>query len=98
MVSHMKTTVEIPNHLLVVAKKVAAAERTTLRALLEEGLRLVLSQRRKPQRFRLEDGSVRGKGVHPGIVEGAWERGLQHSPPRSTARLNLAERASTGRR
>jgi len=43
MVSHMKTTVDLPDELLIAAKKRAAESRTTLRDLFEQGLRLVLA-------------------------------------------------------
>ena len=39
MVSHMKTTVDLPDDLLVRAKKRAAELRRPLRALLSDGLR-----------------------------------------------------------
>lgn len=39
----MKTTLELPDGLLIEAKKLAVEERTTLRALVEQGLRHVLS-------------------------------------------------------
>lgn len=74
MGSHMRTTVEIAEQLLRQAKSVAARERTTLRALLEEGLRWALGKRRKRQRFRLRDASVGGKGVQPGIDDTDWSR------------------------
>ena len=69
----MKTTVEIAEDLLRQAKAVANKERTTLRALLEEGLRWALGKRRKSGKFRLRDASFGGKGVQPGIDEGNWE-------------------------
>jgi hypothetical protein len=75
MVTHMKTTVELADPLLAEAKRVARKERTTLRALLEQGLRRVLDERRatgKP--FRLKDCSVPGTGLHPDAGDGSWER------------------------
>jgi hypothetical protein len=45
--ARMKTTLDLPDELLIEAKKRAAEERRPLRALVEEGLRLVL---RKPER------------------------------------------------
>ena len=45
-VARMKTTLDLPDELLIEAKKRAAEERRPLRALVEEGLRLVL---RKPE-------------------------------------------------
>ncbi len=41
----MKTTLELPDELLIEAKKQAAEQRRPLKALVEEGLRMVL---RKP--------------------------------------------------
>jgi hypothetical protein len=73
--SHMKTTVEIAPALLARAKKLAAQRRTTLRALIEAGLRHVLAnedQKRAP--FRLPDARVNGQGLQPGIREGDWEQ------------------------
>ena len=74
MVIYMKTTVEIPDSLLNEAKRIAQKERTTVRALLEEGLRWVLRKRSGPHEFRLEDASVSGEGVQPGVTEGNWEQ------------------------
>ncbi|HEX5053395.1 MAG TPA: DUF2191 domain-containing protein [Planctomycetota bacterium] len=68
----MKTTVEIADDLLRQAKAVAQRERTTLRALLEEGLRWALGKRQAKIHFKLEHGSVSGKGVQPGVSEGDW--------------------------
>lgn len=45
MVSCMKTTIEIPDDLLIEAKKRAAETRTTIRALVEHGLRRELRER-----------------------------------------------------
>ena len=39
MGTHMKTTVDLPDALVIAAKKRAAEERTTLRKILESGLR-----------------------------------------------------------
>ena len=47
--ARMKTTLELPDELLIEAKKRAAEQRRPLRALVEEGLRMVL---RKPDRKR----------------------------------------------
>jgi hypothetical protein len=53
----MKTTIEISDELLTLAKREALARRTTLKALLEDGLRHTLAQEpaaRGPQApFRL---------------------------------------------
>ena len=55
------------------ARRTAQREGTTLRALVEEGLRRILGERRARQEFRLRRASVRGKGLKPGVTEGDWE-------------------------
>jgi cobalamin biosynthesis Mg chelatase CobN len=71
----MKTTVEISTPLLNEAKAVATREKTTLRALVEEGLRESVARRkRRARRFRLRDGSFRGTGVQEGIDLSDWEQ------------------------
>ena len=74
MASHMKTTVEIPDALLAEAQRVVHHERTTLRALIEEGLRQVLQGRRRRPRFRLRDAAVDGEGIAPEFSGGSWDR------------------------
>ncbi len=73
MVLCMKTTVSISDPLLRAAKKLAAQERTTLRALIEEGLRRVLERRQQRGPFRLRRASFRGKGLQPGVHEGSFD-------------------------
>lgn len=70
----MKTTVEISDALLDEARRVAARTGTTVRALIEEGLRGVLKQRRRGSAFRLRAAAFRGQGVQPGVREGDWEQ------------------------
>lgn len=68
MGTHMKTTIDIADALLKEAKRASAREGTTVRALVEEGLRLVLESRRRPRRaFRLKLVTVKGKGLQRGI-------------------------------
>ena len=70
----MKTTVEISDGLLDEARRVAARERTTVSALIEEGLRKTLeSRRREDAAFRLRLVTFRGDGLQP-HVQGGWER------------------------
>ncbi|MFZ5471369.1 MAG: type II toxin-antitoxin system VapB family antitoxin [Myxococcota bacterium] len=64
----MKTTIEIADALLGEAKKVAAREHTTVRSLVEEGLRRALDERkRQTKSFKLKLVTVRGKGLRPGV-------------------------------
>jgi hypothetical protein len=74
MVTHMKTTVEISDALLEAAKKVAAKEGTTLRELIEAGLRQALADRKRPGQFKLRKASFKGKGLQPGLKGTGWDR------------------------
>lgn len=69
-----KTTIDIPDSLLAEAKELAAREGTTLRALVESGLRAVIDRRRRGGQFRLRDASVNGRGPQPEFRDAGWER------------------------
>jgi len=69
----MKTTIEIPDSVFAEAKRVAQREKSTLRALVEEGLRLVLERRGDGERFRLRDASVGGQGLRPELRGASWD-------------------------
>jgi hypothetical protein len=73
MGSLMKTTVEISDALLEAAKRLAAERGTTLRALLEEGLRSVVEGSGQ-EAFALRDASVAGQGLQADVEEGGWAR------------------------
>lgn len=68
----MKTTVDVLKALLDLARKVAAREGTTPRALVERGLRAELAASRATGRFKLRDASVGGLGVRPGAERLSW--------------------------
>ncbi len=74
----MKTTIDIPDPLLEQAKLVASAEGTTLKRLVEEGLRAVIERRGEPSGFKLRSSSFKGEGVQPGVDLERWDqlRGL----------------------
>lgn len=74
MVSSMKTTVEISDALLKEAKRVASEEKTTLRALIEAGLRRTLESRQLGAEFHLRDAGFRGKGLQPEFRDGDWQQ------------------------
>ncbi len=74
MASHMKTTIQIPDSLFEEARKLAAKEKTTLKALVEEGLRLILAKRNRRSAFRLRKASFKGKGLQPHLAGASWEQ------------------------
>lgn len=69
----MKTTFEIPDALLEEARRLAAREGSTVRALVEEGLRRVVAERKRPRPFRLRRATFKGHGLQPGIASLPWE-------------------------
>ena len=71
----MKTTVEISDALLEEAKKIAAREDVTVRALIEQGLRQVVTQRRQKRGpFRLRKATFKGQGLSAESRAAGWER------------------------
>lgn len=69
----MKTTIELSDAALDEARRVAAREGTSLRALIEEGLRRVLADRRgRRAGFHLRDVSVDGEGLSPEFDGESW--------------------------
>jgi hypothetical protein len=72
MVSRMKTTVDLSDELLLEARRVAREERTTLRSLLEEGLRAVIARHQETGQFALRDASVNGNGLRPEFRAASW--------------------------
>jgi len=74
MVIHMKTTVEIADPLFAAARRAAAARGTTMRALIEAGLRRVLDEQEREVPFRLRDESFDGEGLTPEFSDGSWQR------------------------
>ena len=81
MVSHMKTTIHIPDSLFDEARKVAAQEKTTLKALVEEGLRKVVAehQDRRPKGFKLRPATFKGQGLQPHVAGVTWDQILDVS-------------------
>jgi hypothetical protein len=69
----MKTTVQIPDSLFEEARAVANHEKTTLKALIQEGLQRILTERKKQNRFRLRPAAFKGQGLHPDLKGASWE-------------------------
>lgn len=75
MGSHiMKTTIEIADDLFERAQRLARKEKTTFRALTEQGLRLVLKERQSKPRKLPPLVTVRGNGLTDQFKNASWER------------------------
>lgn len=69
----MKTTIEISDPLLADAKRLAAREGTTLRDLVEQGLRRVVAEQKTRRRFKLRKASFKGEGLVPELADADWD-------------------------
>ena len=67
MLIYMRTTLDIDDQLAVEAKKLAIEEHTSLKALVERGLRLVLRGGGKPSQDALSALRGLGKDVWKGV-------------------------------
>lgn len=74
MIAAVKTTLEISDPLLRDARKIAVREGTTLRALVEQGLRRIVAEKQRRPAFRLRKVTFRGRGLRPELAEAGWER------------------------
>jgi antitoxin component of RelBE/YafQ-DinJ toxin-antitoxin module len=74
MATHMKTTVEISDPLLERAKRLAAERGSTLRDLIETGLKRVLEEERSAKPFKLRDLRVSGNGLQEDFRSASWEQ------------------------
>jgi hypothetical protein len=73
MVTHMKTTIELPDALFAEAKRVAEVRGITLKALIERALRDTLAMQRPEAPFRLQKHTFGGEGLNPELVDGSWD-------------------------
>ena len=72
MVTHMKTTVELSDHLLSRAKERARAESVTLKAFLERALAMALEE--PLAEGEVEPVTFKGKGLQPEFEDASWEK------------------------
>ena len=70
----MKTTVHIPDSLLEEARKIANQEGITIKALIEEGLRRTIDNRKRTRTFQLRKATFKGNGLQPNAAGASWEK------------------------
>ena len=71
MVTYMKTTVELSEHLLARAKERAEEESVTLKAFLEKALAMALEESLTKE--KVEPVTFKGKGLRPEFKNASWE-------------------------
>jgi hypothetical protein len=71
----MKTTIEIADDLLARAQRVARREKTTLRSLTEQGLRLVLKEKQsRSARWKWKPATFKGGGLSGEFRGASWSK------------------------
>jgi hypothetical protein len=71
----MKTTIEIADDLFERAQRLARKEKTTFRALTEQGLRLVLKEKQQSKPRKLPAlVTFRGQGMTDEFKNASWEK------------------------
>lgn len=69
----MKTTIDIAKSLLDEARRLADRRGTTIRALVEDGLRRVLRESARRGNFRLRKVTFKGRGLHGDVAGAGWD-------------------------
>jgi predicted transcriptional regulator len=70
----VKTTIEIADDLFERAQRLARRERTTFRALTEQGLRLVLKEKQATTtQWRWTPRTVSGEGINEEFKRAGWD-------------------------
>jgi hypothetical protein len=69
---HMKTTINIADPLLEQAKRLAARRGITLKALMEQGLRRVIADKKQDEAYRFVPVTFKGDGLQPGLEGKGW--------------------------
>lgn len=71
----MKTTIEIADDLFERAQRIARREKTTFRALTEQGLRLVLKEKRAVcAKWKWKPVTFRGRGLTAEFKNASWDK------------------------
>lgn len=73
MVTHMKTTVDISDDLMLRAKQAAVTSGTSVRRLIEQGLREVLARHGAEPTKRVNPVTFRGNGLRAEFRGRGWD-------------------------
>ncbi len=72
-VNNMKKTIQITDSIFEEARKLVFRDHTTMKALVEEGLRKVITGRKEQGPFRLRNASFRGRGLQSDFTGTSWQ-------------------------
>jgi hypothetical protein len=74
MASHMKTTIHIPDSIFYELRELAHQESRTMKSLVEEGLRFIVSMRRQRRSFHLRKATFKGDGLQSHLAGATWDQ------------------------
>lgn len=74
MGANIKTTVEISDAVLTAVRELARREQTTVKALIERGLRHELAKAEQKPTFHLRRASFGGQGLRQDNPDARWDR------------------------
>ena len=69
----MRTTVDLPDELLLEVQRMAREQNRTMRSVMEEALRSMMEKYRHGQAFELADASVGGNGLQQAFRDASWD-------------------------
>jgi hypothetical protein len=69
----MRTTVDLPDELLLEMQRIAREQNRTMRSVMEEALRATIAKYQQAQAFELPDASVGGNGLQPAFRDADWD-------------------------
>ena len=69
----MRTTVDLPDELLLEVQRIAREQKRTVRSVMEEALRATIVKYQRAQVFELADASVDGNGLQPDLRDAGWD-------------------------
>ena len=69
----MRTTVDLPDELVLEVQRIAREQKRTMRSVMEEALRGTIAKYQRAQGFTLPDASVAGHGLQPAFRDADWE-------------------------
>ena len=72
MVTHMKTTIELSDSLLLRAKERAKSESVTLKSLIEKSLTATLAE--PLPESKVDPVTFKGKGLSPEFEDASWDQ------------------------
>jgi Arc/MetJ family transcription regulator len=69
----MRTTVDLPDELVLEVQRIAREQNRTMRSVMEEALRATIAKYQRAQAFELPEASVGGNGLQPEFRDGDWD-------------------------